>query len=144
MMPYAEVLAAPLIKIVGDVMNRILPREKMSEKEAADLEQAITLQVLQADWQTVAGQLAANVEEAKHESVFVSGWRPFVGWVCGSAFAYHFVLQPFALFGVALYGAKLPELPTLDTATLMPVLMGMLGLGTMRTFEKYQGANKRR
>lgn len=144
MMPYAEVLAAPLIKIVGDVMNRILPREKMSEKEAADLEQAITLQVLQADWQTVAGQLAANVEEAKHESVFVSGWRPFIGWVCGSAFAYHFVIQPFAIFGVALYGAQLPALPTLDTGTLMPVLMGMLGLGTMRSFEKYQGVSKRR
>jgi hypothetical protein len=138
------VLAAPLIKIVGDVMNRLLPPEKMTEKERADLEQAVTLEVMKADWQGVAGQMAVNAEEAKRESIFVSGWRPFIGWVCGSAFAYHFVLQPFMVFGIAAYGADLPPLPALDAGTLMPVLMGMLGLGGMRSFEKYAGVSKKR
>lgn len=142
-MPFA-VLAAPLIKIVGDVLNRILPREKMSEKEFEDLRQQIEMEVLKHDWEGTAAQIAVNQEEAKHESIFVAGWRPFIGWVCGSAFAYHFVIQPFAVFLIAANGVQLPPLPVLDSATLLPVLMGMLGLGGMRTFEKFQKANKRR
>jgi hypothetical protein len=125
-------------------MNRILPAEKMTEKERADLEQALALEVMRADWTSVAGQLAINQEEAKRESLFVSGWRPFIGWVCGSAFAYHFVLQPFLVFGLSAAGVELPALPDLDAATLMPVLLGMLGLGGMRSFEKYTRSSKRR
>jgi len=87
-------------------------------------------------------QVSINKEEAKHRSIFVSGWRPFVGWTCGIALAYHFVLQPLILFGVTVAGVELPPLPVFDMGSLMTVLMGMLGLGGLRTYEKQKGLTK--
>jgi hypothetical protein len=74
--------------------------------------------------------------------VFKGGGRPFIGWVCGAAFAYHFVLQPFIVFGVSVAGVEIPELPTFDMGSLMTVMMGMLGLGGLRSYEKKQGLTK--
>jgi hypothetical protein len=88
------------------------------------------------------GQLDINKEEAKHRSIFVSGWRPSVGWVCSIAMAYHFVVQPLIVFGVTVAGVEIPELPKFDMNSLMTVLMGMLGLGGLRTFEKTKGLTK--
>lgn len=88
------------------------------------------------------GQLEINKEEAKHRSIFVSGWRPSVGWVCSIAMAYHFVFQPLIIFGVSMAGVEIPELPRFDMNSLMTVLMGMLGLGGLRTYEKSKGLTK--
>tara|TARA_R110000823_G_scaffold284482_2_gene402578 strand:- start:113 stop:508 length:396 start_codon:yes stop_codon:yes gene_type:complete len=88
------------------------------------------------------GQLEINKAEAASSSVFKGGWRPFIGWTCGAAFAYHFVLQPFLLFAVAMFGLDIPALPEFDMSSLMTVLMGMLGLGGLRTFEKQKGLTK--
>jgi|TARA_B100000424_G_scaffold271725_1_gene276228 hypothetical protein len=88
------------------------------------------------------GQLEINKQEAAHRSLFVAGWRPFVGWTCGVALAYHFVVAPLVLFAAAWFGAEIPELPTFDMEALLTVLMGMLGLGGLRTFEKYKGITK--
>jgi hypothetical protein len=88
------------------------------------------------------GQLEINKAEASHRSIFVSGWRPSVGWVCSIAMAYHFVLQPLIVFGVTIAGVEIPELPKFDMNSLMTVLMGMLGLGGLRTFEKTKGLTK--
>jgi len=88
------------------------------------------------------GQLDINKEEAKHRSIFVSGWRPFVGWTCGAALCYHFILAPLILFGVGISGHTVPPLPEFDMGSLMTVLMGMLGLGGLRTFEKTKGLTK--
>lgn len=88
------------------------------------------------------GQLEINKAEAASGSVFKGGWRPFIGWVCGAAFAYHFVLQPFIVFGVTVAGIDIPELPTFDMGSLMTVMMGMLGLGGLRSYEKKQGLTK--
>ncbi len=87
-------------------------------------------------------QLEINKQEAAHRSLFVAGWRPFVGWTCGVALAYHFVVAPLVLFAAAWFGAQIPELPTFDMEALLTVLMGMLGLGGLRTFEKYKGITK--
>jgi hypothetical protein len=87
-------------------------------------------------------QVSVNKEEAKHRSIFVSGWRPFVGWTCGIALAYHFVLAPLILFGVGISGYQIPALPEFDMGSLMTVLMGMLGLGGLRTYEKQKGLTK--
>jgi len=92
--------------------------------------------------ETKMAQIAVNQEEAKHRSTFVAGWRPFVGWTCGVALAYHFVVAPLVLFAAAWFGAQIPELPTFDMEALLTVLMGMLGLGGLRTFEKYKGITK--
>lgn len=85
------------------------------------------------------GQLEINKAEAASGSLFKGGWRPFIGWVCGFAFVYHFILQPIIVFAVTVAGVTLPPLPEFDMGTLMPVLMGMLGLGGLRTVEKLQG-----
>jgi hypothetical protein len=87
-------------------------------------------------------QVEVNKAEAASNSVWKGGWRPFVGWVCGAAFAYHFVLQPLAIFGLAAYGMEVPPLPNFDMGQLMTVLMGMLGLGGLRSFEKYKHVAK--
>ena len=87
-------------------------------------------------------QVEVNKQEAQHRSIFVAGWRPFVGWVCGIALAYHFVLAPIILFSVSITGVQIPELPSFNMETLTTVLLGMLGLGGLRSFEKYKGVAK--
>ena len=83
-----------------------------------------------------------NKAEAASGSLFKGGWRPFVGWICGIALLYHFILTPLILFAVGLSGATIPPLPEFDMSSLMTVLMGMLGLGGLRTYEKQKGLTK--
>ena len=83
-------------------------------------------------------QMKVNEIEAASSNVFVSGWRPFIGWTCGAAFAYNFVLTPFIQRGLVVTGTAL-RLPVLDIGTMMPVLLGMLGLGGLRSWDKKNG-----
>ena len=92
--------------------------------------------------QLALAQVQVNLAEAQSSSVFKGGWRPFVGWVCGIALLYHFILTPCILFGVALLGINIPPLPAFDMSSLLTVLMGMLGLGGLRTFEKTKVVSK--
>lgn len=82
------------------------------------------------------GQIEINKVSAAHKSMFVAGWRPFVGWTCGVALAWHFVGQPLAVFVIAIAGVETPPLPVFEMESLLTVLLGMLGLGGLRTFEK--------
>jgi hypothetical protein len=86
-------------------------------------------------------QLEVNKTEAAHRSLFVSGWRPAVGWTCCIGLASQYILIPMANFALALANSTI-EIPVLDMATMMPVLMGMLGLGAMRTIEKAKGVER--
>jgi hypothetical protein len=86
-------------------------------------------------------QIELNREEAKHSSMFVAGWRPMLGWICGLGFAMNFLVAPIGTFIANLAGYPI-EFPQADVATMMPVLLGMLGLGGMRTFEKAQGVSR--
>ena len=86
-------------------------------------------------------QIEVNKAEATHKSIFVAGWRPSVGWVCSLAMLYHFILAPMIQFGFALGGIE-QELPEFDFSQLSTVLMGMLGLGGLRTFEKMKGVSR--
>lgn len=87
------------------------------------------------------GQMAVNAEEAKHSSIFVAGWRPFIGWCCGFAVAYQYVITPLALWGAAIGGVHLPTPPRLDDM-LWELMFGVLGLGALRSFEKVKGVAK--
>lgn len=82
-------------------------------------------------------QTKINEVEAQHRSLFVAGWRPAIGWVCGLAFAYHYVAFPIIR---TIYPDI--EFPVLDTEPLFTVLLGMLGLGGLRTFEKLKDKTK--
>tara|TARA_R110002020_G_scaffold176317_5_gene368530 strand:- start:1021 stop:1428 length:408 start_codon:yes stop_codon:yes gene_type:complete len=92
------------------------------------------------------GQLEVNKAEAGSRSLFVAGWRPFIGWTCGAAFVWAFLLTPlletivFYVFVFAGVEIDLSGVPKLDLSTMLPVLLGMLGLGGLRTFEKSTGA----
>jgi len=83
-------------------------------------------------------QITVNTEEAKHSSVFVSGWRPAIGWVCGAAFTWHFVALPIVVTLCTMFGVPFVP-PVFEMQALLTVLGGMLGLGTMRSFEKVNG-----
>lgn len=82
----------------------------------------------------ITGQLDINKEEAKSSSLFVSGWRPFVGWVCGFGLVYSFIGQPLLAWASLTWHFAIP--PALDLGTLLTVLGGLLGLGSLRTVEK--------
>lgn len=133
-------LLGPLAPIVEKLVDRI-PDPNARAEARSDLEEL----VLGVDARAREGQLAINQQEAAHKSLFVAGWRPAVGWTCAFAFAYAFVLQPFAVMIAALvaqytdFAFDPTELPALDMAPLMTVLTGMLGLGSLRTFEKLKG-----
>jgi hypothetical protein len=99
----------------------------MSEKHAQEL---------------ARGQIEINKTEAAHKSMFVAGWRPFVGWTCGVALAWHFVGQPLAVFVITYSGVEAPPLPVFEMESLLTVLLGMLGLGGLRTFEKTRGVSR--
>jgi hypothetical protein len=87
-------------------------------------------------------QVEVNKAEASHRSIFVAGWRPFVGWICAVALGYHFVLHPIILFAMGVAGVAPIELPSFDMDSLMTVLLGMLGLGGLRSYEKSKGLTK--
>ena len=88
------------------------------------------------------GQLEINKAEAQSRSIFVAGWRPFIGWTCGIAMFWHFVGLPITMFFVSWFSMEIAELPQFDMNSLMTVLLGMLGLGGLRTFEKTKGITK--
>lgn len=119
---------------VKGVVDKFLPDKSEEEKNKLALE----LAQLQFDQVLTQAQTDTNKAEAGNASVFVAGWRPFIGWVCGGAFAWTFILAPFISYAAKLAGNPV-ELPNLDLSQLSPVLMGMLGLGAMRTVEKVNG-----
>ena len=135
-MPIAALLPS-LLPVVGDVLDRFFPNKEEKEKAAREIEAKLAEHLAKSD----LAQLEVNKQEAAHRSLFVAGWRPFVGWTCGLALFYTYVAQPIAMFVMAQTG-DLVQLPHLDLSTMMPVLLGMLGLGGLRTYEKFKGVTK--
>jgi len=135
-----NLLIGPVSEVINTILKRVLPPEKMSEAERATLEANITMELAKQDWQGVMAQVEVNKVEAGSTNWFVAGWRPAVGWICAAAFAYHYVIQPLLSFILVavFHWAFAADLPVLDTENLMTVLLGMLGLGGLRTFEKYK------
>lgn len=120
-----------LFEVGSKVLDRVLPDP--AQQAAAKLE----LMKLQQNGELaqITGQMEINKVEAASSSIFVSGWRPSIGWVCGAGFAVQFVVGPLAEWGAALAGHPV-KFPQMDTGTMMPLLLGMLGLGGLRTAEK--------
>ena len=131
-----------LIDPISRLLDKLIPDPEARAKAKAELQKAEReqdLKALQLSLQADQMQAAINQEEAKSPSLFIAGWRPFIGWVCGAAFAYHFLLQPLFAFLIANTGRQV-QLPTFDMETLSTVLLGLLGLGSLRTVEKLKGA----
>lgn len=127
-----------LIGPVASLLDKFIPDKDMREKLAHEI---ATMAEKHAHESAMA-QVEVNQQEAQHRSVFVAGWRPFIGWTCGVALAWHFVLAPITVFAFAYSGMVTPDLPVFDMQSLMTVLLGMLGLGGLRTYEKAKGLTK--
>jgi len=122
-----------LIGPVSDIVSKLIPDKDLQKKLTHELEMSLHKANL--------AQLEVNKAEAAHKSMFVAGWRPFVGWVCGVSLLYHFLLSPFMVFVFTMAGAEV-ILPEFEFSQLSSILMGMLGLGGLRTFEKMKGVNR--
>tara|TARA_R110000824_G_scaffold241002_1_gene429675 strand:+ start:1806 stop:2210 length:405 start_codon:yes stop_codon:yes gene_type:complete len=130
-------LISSILPVAGEVIDRLVPDKNGAAKAKQELEKAL----VDAEVAGLLGQIEINKTEAASRSVFVAGWRPFIGWSCGAAMAYSYVAQPILAFGLAQAG-YLIELPRVELGEMMPVLLGMLGLGGMRSFEKLKGISK--
>lgn len=127
-----------LIDPISRLLDKLIPDPEaraQAKAELAKAEREQDLEALRLALSADDAQAKVNAQEAAHPELFVSGWRPFIGWVCGVAFAYHFVMQPFLAFAILNTGGSV-KLPTFEMETLSTVLMGMLGLGGLRTIEK--------
>jgi len=135
--PYSGAISS-VSDFLGAILKRVLP-EKVSEEIALKLQQELMMALVNGELQEKLGQMNINAKEAESDNLFVAGWRPFIGWTCGSALAYQFVVQPVLVFGLRVAQVDVGPLPILDYASLSTVLMGMLGLGAMRSYEKIKG-----
>jgi hypothetical protein len=135
-----------VFSVASKVIDRVWPDPTEQAKAAlalTELQQSGDLAFLDADVQLMTGQIEINKMEAQHGGMFKGGWRPAVGWICAFAMAYKFIVQPFIIAIVQVVahftGAELfpiDMLPIIEWSELSVILIGMLGLGTMRTYEK--------
>ena len=116
------------LSLADNVISRIWPDK--TEQERAQLAAAVSI---------VQGQLEINKAEAANPARFTSGWRPFIGWVCGAALACQYIARPLLAWAGIVTGHPLPDLPGIDD-NLWQLMLGMLGLGGMRSLEKIKRA----
>lgn len=132
-------IISSLVGPVAGILDKFIEDK---DQKAALAHEIATLADKQAQEQ-IMGQLEINKTEASHPSMFVAGWRPAVGWVCALAMLFNFLLIPFINLGLDIGGLDI-QLDLIDMQTMMPVLLGMLGLGGMRTAEKIKQVERNR
>ena len=123
-----------LVPALGTLVDRLIPDRAAAERAKADMEAAL----VKAGNEAAMAQVEVNKIEAGHSSVFVAGWRPAIGWVCAAALAWAFIVAPIATWGMAVFGVR-ETLPAIGTDNLFELVLAMLGLGGLRTFEKMRG-----
>lgn len=126
-----------LTSALGTVIDRVVPDKAEAEKAKLALEGDL----LRMAQESNLAQIDLNKTEAGHTSIFVAGWRPFIGWTCGAALAYQFVLTPLVVWGAGIAGETIPAPPALDDM-LWELIFGMLGMAGLRTFEKSRGLTR--
>ncbi len=127
-------LVPTLLPALGTLVDRLIPDRAAAEKAKAEMEQ----QLVTAANAAAMAQVEVNKVEAGHSSVFVAGWRPSIGWVCAAGLAWAFVLAPIASWALVVLGIK-AELPAIQFDYLFELVLAMLGIGGLRTFEKLRG-----
>lgn len=125
-----------MVESVATIINKVVPDADAGRKAAHEI---VIEQLRQVDSQ-LSAQAEINKIEAASASVFVAGWRPFIGWVCGIALAWAFIISPTVQWAAALAGHVTP-LPELDTATIFQLVLAMLGLSGWRSLDKIKGVD---
>ena len=118
------------IGLVGKFVDKFVPDKDLATKLKADA----ASQEFAGELSLLVGQLEINKVEAAHKSLFVAGWRPFIGWVCGVGLLYNVLIQP--IFDIWV------DMPEINPDLLYPVLLGMLGMSGLRTYEKFKGVQR--
>jgi hypothetical protein len=132
-----ELIAGPLFKVIDKFIPD--PQAKaQAQLQLLQMQKAGEFKEIEAQLQLAKGQTDINQVEAASPKLFVSGWRPFIGWLCGAGLGVQFIVAPLATWVSTLIGHPV-TFPALDLSTLMTLLAGMLGLGTLRTTEKIKG-----
>jgi len=126
-----------ILPIIGSVIDKVIPDNNAKAKAKADIEKALIDNASKIN----LAQAETNKIEAAHRSVWVSGWRPFLGWVAGCGFAWVFVAAPLVQWVLVLNGIDV-ALPELQTDVLMELTLAMLGLAGLRSWEKSKGLTK--
>lgn len=129
-------LIAPLLEFGKGIIDRFIPNE--TEKQKAELDMVKLMAA--GSMQQVMAQLQINLAEAQSPRLWVSGWRPYFGWVGGTAFMYVGLLKPLLSWLSLIKGWPVP--PDVDTEFLWVVVSGLLGIGTLRTVDKVKGVSK--
>tara|TARA_R100001460_G_scaffold66415_1_gene106764 strand:+ start:1151 stop:1552 length:402 start_codon:yes stop_codon:yes gene_type:complete len=129
----ADPITSSVVGIAGSVLNKFVADKNLKMK----LEHELKTQLQTAN----LAQIEVNKIEAASKNWFVAGWRPSVGWVCSFAMAYHFIIAPMVQFGIGIWGIQV-ELPEFDFSQLSTILMAMLGMAGLRTFEKQKKVAK--
>jgi len=127
-------------KLIGPVTG-LLDKFIEDKDQKARLAHEVATMAQNHAQELAKAQLEVNKVEAAHRSLFVSGWRPFIGWTCGLGMFGNFITIPFSNFVLALFSIDI-VIPLVPLETMMPVLMGMLGLGAMRTYEKKNAVHR--
>jgi Holin of 3TMs, for gene-transfer release len=122
------------VDLIKTLIDKFFPDKTQAEKD----QMAQVMAQIQVAADAAKAQADINKQEAANSSLFVAGWRPAVGWVCAIGFGVQFAIAPLAEWFTNLVGHPV-KFPAMDMSTLMPLLLGMLGLGGMRTFEKVNG-----
>lgn len=139
----SDLTSGGVLGTIANIVDKIIP-DPIAASEAKlkllTLQQNGELAQLTADTDLAKGQLDINVEEAKNNNLFVSGWRPFLGWVCGLGFATKYLAGPFIFILMQFVHTSI-VLPPIDVSEMMPLLFGMLGLGAMRSYDKMKGTS---
>lgn len=127
-----------IIESVGKIAGDLITTDK--EKMQMEIEsRKLDIEEKKIDQATNLAQIEVNKEEAKSSNIFVSGWRPAIGWVCGIALLYASILEPVARFAAKVMFSYSGEFPVIDTELTMQLLFGLLGIAGMRTYEKTKG-----
>ena len=130
-----------LASLVGPIVNKFVDRIP-DGNERARAKESLERELVDAANSVMLAQTEINKAEAAHKSIFVAGWRPFIGWVCGVGIAWSMVVQPVSQWAMIAWGDG-TELPTIDTSYLMELVTAMLGMSGLRTFEKMKGVARR-
>jgi len=137
-------IADAIAGVVGKIIDRAWPDPAQKAAALLELEkmkQAGEFKQLDTDIQAMQMQADVNKVEAASTDPFTSRWRPFVGWVCGCALAWHYIGRPLAGWALLLAGNETP-IPAVDLGDLIVILLGLLGLGGLRSYDKLHGTSK--